>query len=128
VSFNSELFRRILENTGHIESKDILSERDRLRQNDHRIDLAGALKDLRDGVDSHLSKLMPGGVSLELRLTGTDTESLLKALVPHYRYSDSISLPAGRHGSGLLSLQTALLVLQIASRRKQSRQNVILAV
>jgi putative ATP-dependent endonuclease of the OLD family len=128
VSFNSELFRRILESTGPIEAKEILSERDRLRKDDHRVDLAGALNELREGMNLQLSRLIPGGAALELRLTGTDTDSLLKALVPHYRYSDSVSLPAGRHGSGLLSLQTALLVLQIATRRKEAAQNVIVVV
>ncbi len=72
--------------------------------------------------------MIPGDASLELRLTGTDADSLLQALVPHYRYEGSVSLPAGRHGSGLLSLQTALLVLQIATRRQKAKQNVIIVV
>jgi hypothetical protein len=38
----------------------------------------------------------------------------------------SVSLPAGRHGSGLLSLQTALLILHVAERRRKANQNVIL--
>lgn len=128
VSFNSELFRRILESTGALEATEVLSERDRLRGDDHRVDLEGALKELRDGVNLQLQKLIPGDASLELRLTGTDADSLLQALVPHYRYDGSVSLPAGRHGSGLLSLQSALLVLQIASRRQKAKQNVIIVV
>jgi hypothetical protein len=128
VSFNSELFRRILESTGTLEAKEVLSERDRLRSDEHRVDLEGALKELRDGVNRQLRKLIPGDASLELRLTGTDADSLLQALVPHYRYDGSVSLPAGRHGSGLLSLQTALLVLQIATRRQKAKQNVIIVV
>jgi putative ATP-dependent endonuclease of OLD family len=128
VSFSSELFRRILESTGTLEASEVLAERDRLRGDNHRVDLEGALKELRDGVNLQLRKLVPGGAKLELRLTGTDTDSLLQALVPHYRYEGSVSLPAGRHGSGLLSLQTALLVLQIAARRKKAKQNVIIVV
>ena len=99
-----------------------------MRGDDHRVDLEGALKELRDGVNLQLQKLIPGDACLELRLTGTDADSLLQALVPHYRYGGSVSLPAGRHGSGLLSLQTALLVLQIASRRQKAKQNVIIVV
>jgi putative ATP-dependent endonuclease of the OLD family len=128
VSFNSELFRRILESTGALEATEVLDERDRLRSDDHRVDLSGALKDLREGVNQQLRNFMPGTPSLELRLTGTDADSLLQALVPHYRYEGSIPLPAGRHGSGLLSLQTALLVLQIAARRQKEKQNVIIVV
>jgi putative ATP-dependent endonuclease of OLD family len=128
VSFNSELFRRILESSGSLEAAEVLAERDRLRQDEHRVDLQGVLKELREGIDAQLKQLVPGSPGLELRLTATDTESLLQALVPHYRYRNSVSLPAGRHGSGLLSLQTALLVLQIAERRRKANQNVIIAV
>jgi putative ATP-dependent endonuclease of OLD family len=128
VSFNSELFRRILDSTGTLEAVEVLAERDRLREDTHRIDLQGALKEIREGIDVQLKQLLPGDPGLELRLTGTDTESLLQALVPHYRYAGSVSLPAGRHGSGLLSLQTALLVLQIAERRRKANQNVFIAV
>jgi predicted ATPase len=128
VSFNSELFKRILESSGSLESAEVLAERDRLRGDEHRVDLHGVLKELREGIDARLKQLVPGAPGLELRLTGTDTESLLQALVPHYRYAGSVSLPAGRHGSGLLSLQTALLVLQIAERRRKVNQNVIIAV
>lgn len=128
VSFNSELFRRILQSTGALEAVEILDERDRLRGDDHRIDLNGALKAMREGINSQLKQLLPGDPALELRLTGTDTESLLQSLVPHYRYASSVSVPAGRHGSGILSLQTALLVLQVAERRKKNGQNVLIAV
>ena len=128
VSFNSELFRRILESTGAMEAVEVLAERDRLRGDDHRVDLNGALKAMREGIDAQLKQLLPGDPALELRLTGTDTESLLQSLVPHYRYAGSVSVPAGRHGSGLLSLQTALLVLQVAERRQKNGQNVLIAV
>jgi putative ATP-dependent endonuclease of the OLD family len=128
VSFNSELFRRILDSSGSLEATEILAERDRLRLDEYRVDLQGSLKALCEGINSELKHLLSGDPTLELRLTGTDSESLLYALIPHYRYGASVSLPAGRHGSGLLSLQTALLVLQVAARRRKANQNVIIAV
>ncbi len=128
ISFNSDLFRKILESSGTLEAVEVIAERDRLREEKHRVDSGGVLKDLRDGIDAEMKRLMPGGPGLELRLTSTDTESLLQALVPHYRYTDSVPLPAGRHGSGLLSIQSALLVIQIAERRKKKHQNVIIAL
>src|SRR5208337_2765179 len=48
VSFNSELFRRILESSGSLEAAEVLAERDRLRSNEHRVDLQGVLKELRE--------------------------------------------------------------------------------
>jgi len=128
VSFNSELFRRILESTGTLEAEEVLAERDRLRTDDYRIDLNGVLKEMREGIDAELKQLLPGDPRLELRLTGTDAESLLQSLVPHYRYAGSVSVPAIRHGSGLLSLQTALLVLQVAERRRKNSQSVLIAL
>lgn len=128
VSFNSDFFRKILESSGALEAAEVIDERNRLRRDEHRVDLQGVLKDLRESIDMQLRQLLPGCPGLELRLTGTDAESLLQALVPHYRYAGSVSLPAGRHGSGLLSLQTALLVLHVAERRRKANQNVIIAV
>jgi len=128
VSFNSDLFRKILDSSGSLEAERVLAERDRLRSDEHRVDLEGALKELREGINAQLQQLLPGTPSLELRLTATDADSLLHALVPHYRYANSVSLPAGRHGSGLLSLQTALLVLYIAERRRKAQHNVIIGV
>src|SRR5712692_744122 len=45
VSFNSEFFRRILDSTGSLEATEVLAERDRLRGDDHRVDLQGALNE-----------------------------------------------------------------------------------
>src|SRR5271157_3895663 len=86
VSFNSEFFKKILESSGALEAAEVINERDRLRRDEHRVDLQGVLKDLRDGINAQLKQLVPGSPELELRLTGTDAESLLQALVPHYRY------------------------------------------
>ena len=52
-----------------------------------------------------------------LRLTATDSESLLRALVPHYVGRDGVPLPVGRHGMGLLSLQTFILLLELGRER-----------
>jgi putative ATP-dependent endonuclease of the OLD family len=38
VSFNSELFRRILDSSGPLKATEILAERDRLRLDEHRVD------------------------------------------------------------------------------------------
>jgi len=64
VSFNSELFRRILESSGSLEAAEVLAERDRLRKDEHRVDLQGVLKELREGIDSQLKQLVPGSPGL----------------------------------------------------------------
>jgi putative ATP-dependent endonuclease of OLD family len=65
VSFNSELFRRILESTGALEAVEVLAERDRLRGDDHRIDLDGALKGMREGIDAQLKRTRPANTMVD---------------------------------------------------------------
>jgi putative ATP-dependent endonuclease of the OLD family len=53
VSFNSEFFKRILESSGALEAAEVINERDRLRRDDHRVDLQGVLKDPRPILGTH---------------------------------------------------------------------------
>lgn len=92
------------------------------------METVGAFSELVARINAELGQWFPRNPSLQLRLTATDSESLLQALVPHYQYDGSVSLPVGRHGSGLLSLQTMLLLLEVARVRRAERRNFILAV
>ena len=97
VSFNSELFRRILDSSGSLEATEILAERYRLRLDEHRVDLQGSLKGLREGIDAELKQHLPGNPSLELRLTGTDSNrccmrwflTIASGVRFHYRQDDT---------------------------------------
>jgi hypothetical protein len=48
--------------------------------------------------------------------------------MPHYQYEGNVSLPANRHGAGLLSLQTLILLLEFGRARKAKGKNFILAI
>ena len=117
ASFASELFRKAVATVGGIPAQTVLAERDRLRAPKAPLEKAGSLACLADRIDRQLAELLPDAPRFQLRLTATDSESVLRALVPHYAGSDGVALPVGRHGLGLLSLQTFILLLELGRER-----------
>ena len=117
ASFGSELFRKAVATVGGIPAQTILEERDRLRAPDAPLEETARLSQLVKHINRQLSELLPDAPRFQLRLTSTDSESLLRALVPHYAGSDGVALPVGRHGMGLLSLQTFILLLELGRER-----------
>ena len=117
ASFASELFRKAVAAVGGIPGETILQERDRLRAPDAPLEETPGLSPLVDGINRQLAELLPAAPGFQLRLTGTDSDSLLRALVPHYAGSEGVPLPVGRHGMGLLSLQTFILLLELGRER-----------
>ena len=117
VSFASELFRKAVATLGGIPAQTILQERDRLRAPAEPLEETTGLSPLVERMNQQLTELLPDAPRFQLRLTATDSESLLRALVPHYAGSDGVSLPVGRHGMGLLSLQSFILLLELGRER-----------
>jgi putative ATP-dependent endonuclease of the OLD family len=128
ISFGSDLFRKAVATLGGIPAMTVLQHRDALRAPASPLEDDGALQPLIEGINTRMAQLVPGNPRLQLRLTSTDSESLLRALVPHYQREDGGSLPAGRHGTGLVSLQTLVLLLEIGRARKEAGQSFILAL
>ena len=117
ASFASELFRKTVATVGGIPAQTILQERDRLRAPAAPLEETAGLSPLVESINRQLAELLPDAPRFQLRLTATDSESLLRALVPHYAGSEGVSLPVGRHGMGLLSLQTFILLLELGRER-----------
>lgn len=113
---------------GQVPSEVILRERDRLRSPDIPLESVGELGNMISRINSELSILFPQGPELQLRLTATDCESILDSVIPHYKCSCGTSIPAGRHGTGLLSLQTLMLLLEFGRFRNEQGKNFILAI
>jgi len=130
ISFSSELFRRVVSTLGGVPADAIRAERNRLWNpaEADRLENAKGLKEIISATNDELSHLMSSAPALELRLTSTDSASLLDAVVPHYRQKAGSSLPAGRHGSGLVSLQSLLLLMQFGRERAKQKKSFILAV
>lgn len=128
LSFGSELFRRVMTDLGGIPSTELLNERNRLRNPDSPLEKEACLCNIISRINSHFLQLLPDSPSLQLRLTSTDAASLIESLVPHYGNSSCPSLPAGRHGTGMLSLQTFILLVEIGRDRISRSQSFILAM
>lgn len=128
ASFASDLFRKAVATVGGIPAQTILDERDRLRQPDPPLEAAGGLLPLAERINTQLAQLLPRAPQFQLRVTATDSDSLLRALVPHYRTADGVPLPVSRHGMGLLSLQTFILLLELGRERRCQGKPFMLAI
>lgn len=128
ASFASELFRKAVATVGGIPAQTILQERDRLRAPAAPLEETAGLKPLVERINRQLTELLPAAPRFQLRLTATDSESVLRTLIPHYVGSDGVSLPVGRHGMGLLSLQTFILLLELGRERMRMRKPFLFAM
>lgn len=128
MSFSSELFKRLITMEGAIPSEDLIQERDRLRAPHSPLEESPGLKKVLEAINEEFARVLPSRPTLKLRLTSTDSASLIEALVPHYEHGSDVTLPANRHGTGLLSLQSLVLLLELGRVRRDNRQNFILAL
>lgn len=128
TSFGSELFRRAVAGKGGVPAEAVMLQRDEARSPARPLEQEAGLRALTVGINSQLARLLPVPRGFQLRLAVTESEALLKALVPHYEHDAGSTLPVGRHGSGLLSLQTLVLLLEIGRARRAASESFILAV
>src|SRR5262249_29639826 len=113
VSFGSELFRRVVASAAGQPAESVLRERDRLRAPEEPLEADPRLAPIVEQLNGELLGFFRAGPTLQLRVTSTDSDGLLEAVVPHYAKAGAqLGLPARRHGNGLISLQHLLLVLQ----------------
>ncbi len=130
ISFSSELFRRLVATRGDMPAQAVRSERTRLwtPPEGTRLEDQQGLSEIVGAVNDELRKLMPSAPKLQLRLTSTDSDSVLESVVPHFEHSDGPTLPSQRQGTGLVSLQSLLLLMQFGKARAEMRQSFVLAV
>ena len=129
ISFGSELFRRVLTSGDGLPSEAILSERDRLRQPANPVEADAKLVPIVEALNAELKGFFPQAPSLRLRLTSTDSDGVMESLVPHFSIGDAApTIPARRHGTGLVSLQSLLLLFHFGRRRAEAGQSFWMAL
>ncbi len=128
LSFTSEIFRKLVVAQGAMPAAEIIRERDRLRSPNPKIEETEPLQTVVSRINNEFGKLLPDQTRFELRITATDSQSVMLDLYPHFKYGSAVSLPSHRHGSGLLSLQTLIVLLEFGRARSESGENFILAV
>jgi putative ATP-dependent endonuclease of OLD family len=128
ASFNSDLFRRTVSNLAGIPADEIIGQRDALRNPAVKIEDSPRLTALVTGLNERLARLAPNAPKFQLRVTAGDSEGVLQALLPHYAGQGGPALPAARHGAGLVSLQSLLLLLEVGRARRGNNLPFILAL
>lgn len=128
LTFGSELFRRTITSVKGQPASAILEERDRLRAPRTPIEQDPKLKPLVERIDAEMARLLPRSPSLKLRVSPTDSRGVLDSVVAHFAEPGGPEIPAGRQGSGLVSLQGLLLLLELARGRRDSGGSFFMAV
>lgn len=128
LSFGSELFRRTVRAVDGQPAAAILTERDRLRHPDRPIEADPHLAPLVTRINAEIARFLPRGPTLKLRVTGTDSRAVLDAVVAHFSPAGAPPIPAARQGSGLLSLQGLLLLLQLGRARADDGEGFLMAL
>lgn len=122
-SFGSELFRRVIRSAGSLPAATVLQERDRLRNPVQKLEDDVELKPTINEVNREIERLLGVSTSVQLRLTTTDSDGVLEAIVPHFNNPHGPVVPSRRQGSGLISLQSLFLLLHFGQRRVQDGEN-----
>jgi hypothetical protein len=127
LSFNSELFRRVIRATSGLPAETILAERDRLRAPAAALEDDVRLKPVVDEVNAEIARLLGTQNPLHMRLTSTDSDGVLEAVVPHFVTADGGQVPSKRQGSGLISLQSLFLLLHFGQKRMEDGESFCMA-
>ena len=117
ISFGSELFRRVVSYVGGRPAIAVLRERERLRAPDAPLEADGNLSQLVEEINADIKTLFGSAAELKLRVTSTDSDGILEAIIPHFTEQQAVPLPSRRHGSGLISMQTLILLMRFGHIR-----------
>jgi putative ATP-dependent endonuclease of the OLD family len=130
ISFSSELFRRVVATRGDMPAQAVRAERTRLwtPPEGTRLEDQPGLSEIVGAANDELRALMASAPKLQLRLTATDSDSVLESVVPHFVQDTGPTLPSQRQGTGLVSLQSLLLLMQFGKARAETGQSFVLAV
>ncbi|MGK8225482.1 ATP-dependent nuclease [Achromobacter xylosoxidans] len=127
-SWGNELFKRTMLAAAAQPAAALLAERDRLRKPDQPIDADPGIQPLIRNLNNELSLSFPNAPEVQLRLTSTDSRSVMEAVSAHFAGTDGISIPAARQGSGLVSMQGLLLLLELGRARAENGGEFLMAL
>ncbi len=128
LSFGSELFRRVIRTAGGLPAETVLAERDRLRSPQQRLEDDERIQPIVDEVNAEITNLLGLDINLQLRLTATDSNSVLESIVPHFLTGGEHAVPSKREGSGLISLQVLFLLLHFGQKRLENGESFCMAL
>lgn len=127
-SWGNELFKRTVLAAAAQPATALLAERDRLRTPDKPIEADPGIEPLIQNLNKELALSFPNAPQVQLRLTGTDSRSVMEAVSAHFAAADGLSIPAARQGSGLVSMQGLLLLLELGRARAAGGGEFLMAL
>jgi len=127
-SWGNELFKRTVVAAAAQPVDSLLAERDRLRTPAQPIDADPGIQPLIQNLNNELALSFPNAPKVQLRLTSTDSRSVMEAVSAHFAGTDGFSIPAARQGSGLISMQGLLLLLELGRARTASGGEFLMAL
>lgn len=130
LSFSSELFRRVVATVGAVPAQAIMTQRDQLRNPVTKLEEQPEIRAVFDEVNNEMVLLFNDAPKSLLRLTATNSEAILNTLMPHFvgEGEQLPPIPANRQGSGIVSMQNLLLLLQLGKLRKAKGQSFFVAI
>jgi len=127
MTFNSELFRRVLKFQEAIPGQTVVNLRNDLRNDKNRIEDQEPLNTIIKRLNLELSGFITDeGRSITFLPNQGDVQGVLDNLTPFIEGVDGLKIPIGKHGSGLISLQTLLLLLEFGRYRNKLGNNFFL--
>lgn len=127
-SWGNELFKRTVQAAAAQPAAALLAERDRLRAPEQPIDADPGIEPLIENLNSELALSFPDAPKVQLRLTATDSRAVMEAVSAHFAANDGFSIPAARQGSGLVSMQGLLLLLELGRARAIAGGEFVMAL
>lgn len=126
-SFKSNLFRQVLASQDAMPGAAVKSLRDSLRSPDVRLEESGSFSGVVGRLNRELEAfIQPHTSEVSFRPTAGDTPAVLDSIVPHVRARSGDHLPLRQHGSGVVSLQWLLLLMEFGRRRMDAGENFLL--
>lgn len=127
ISFGSDLFKKVIKFQDAIPAKAVLKTRSILRSISDRIENEDPFKSIVERINRELKGFISlGDDGLNFIPTTGDVDGILQSLTPHLHGVGNINIPLGNHGSGVVSLQTLMLLMEFGRYRHERGSNFII--
>ena len=127
ISFGSELFNKVVRFQEAIPGDTITDLRDSLRSVKEKIEEVEPLKTIVQRINHELLGFLNSErKSISFLPTSGDISGVLNSITPFVQGENDTEIPLAKHGSGLISLQTLLLLLEFGRYRNEIGKNFFL--
>ena len=127
LSFGSSTFLKVVREYNAIPGDSIDALKRELKDEVTKTENSSPLSSILEQAEKELKSFLIIGDTgkIAFRPTPLDTISVMRSLVAHLDFGD-FTIPVANHGSGMISLQSFLVLLAFAEHRKRNGRNFIL--